>query len=111
MDEPKKGEGTIVFGASDDLIEFRGDVYGESGYGGDDNSGSLVIFSDGTLLIVKYGKPGAGGIWGITVANKGSLFDRVDVCTDEDADPYSDVAYFKTGLKRAYVATDWERVK
>ena len=49
---------TKVYGASDDLIEFDGDVTGEVGhFGTDDNErGDLIIFSDGTLLEIKYGK-------------------------------------------------------
>lgn len=99
---------TRVYGASDDLIEFDGDVSGETG-GGDEES--LAVFSDGTILVVKYGKPGLGGVWHITMLNKGLLFTGIDVCMDEDADPYSDVANFADGLKWAYVASRWERVK
>jgi hypothetical protein len=38
-----------IYGTSDDLIEFRGDVDGEAGHFGTDESphGVLVIFSDG----------------------------------------------------------------
>jgi len=41
----------------------------------------------------------------------GDLFQRIDACSDENADPYSDVAHFADGLKWAYAATEWERVK
>jgi len=103
---------TKIYGASDDLIEFDGDVEGEIGnYGTDDREhGELVIFSDGTLLEVKYGKADMA-IWGITVIAKGILFDCFEPCSDEDADPYSDVVYFKDGLKWAYGASEWEKVK
>ncbi|MFA6315769.1 MAG: hypothetical protein WC648_05385 [Candidatus Paceibacterota bacterium] len=101
-----------VYGSSDDLIEFSGDVYGEVGcYGTDDNEhGVLVIFSDGTLLEVKYGKCDMG-IWGITLIQKGSLFDKIEPCMDENAKPYSDIAIFKDGLKWAYASKEWEKVK
>ena len=101
-----------VYGASDDLIEFDGDVTGEVGhFGTDDNErGDLIIFSDGTLLEIKYGKADMG-IWGITGIKAGDLFDRIDPCNDEDADPYSDIAHFKDGLKWAYVATEWQRAE
>jgi hypothetical protein len=102
-----------IYGASDDLIEFEGDFRGEVGcYGTDGREhGVLVICSDGTLLEVKYGKAEAG-IWGIRLVRKGELLDRIDQCDNEDADPYSDVAHFRDGLKWAYAATgDWERVK
>ena len=103
---------TKVYGASDDLIEFEGDIRGEVGcYETDDEErGVLVIFSDGTLLEVKYGKTGKA-IWAVTLVEKGPLFDRIELCTDEDATPYSDEAHFKDGLKWAYAATRWERVK
>ncbi len=102
---------TKIYGCSDDLIEFDGDVSGEIGkYGTDeDEHGVLLICNDGTILEVKYGKADMG-IWGITLLNKGSLFDHIDLCTDEDADPYSDVAHFKDGLKWAYAATVWQKV-
>ncbi len=35
----------------------------------------------------------------------------VESCEDEDADPHSDVAHFYDGLRWAYAATEWERVK
>lgn len=103
---------TKVYGASDDLVEFDGDVTGEVGcYGTDDKDrGVLVVCSDGTLLEVKYGK-GGRGIWGVTPLAKGQLFDCIDICADEDGSPYSDVAHFRDGLKWAYAATSWEPVK
>jgi hypothetical protein len=103
---------TKVYGASDDLIEFDGDVTGEVGhYGTDENErGDLIIFSDGTLLEIKYGKADMG-IWGITGIKAGDLFDRIDPCNDEDANPSSDIAHFKDGLKWAYVATEWQRAE
>lgn len=102
---------TKVYGASDDLIEFEGEFTGEVGFIGEDSDpGALVVMSDGTLLEVKYGKADAG-IWAVTLVKKGALLDRIDQCDDADADPYSDVAHFKPGIKWAYVAKEWERVK
>lgn len=104
---------TKVYGASDDLIEFEGDIHGEVGaYGTDDedSKGVLVMFNDGTILTAKYGK-GGHAIWGFAVVKKGELFDGIDICEDEDAEPYSDVVKFKKGLKWAYAAREWERVK
>ena len=108
--------GTKVYGASDDLIEFEGDVHGEVGYYAADNANeetdaTLLVFDDGTQLAVRYGKPGLGGVWHITALRKGPLFVSIDVCEDENADPYSDVAHFATGLKSCIAATRWERVK
>lgn len=105
---------TKVYGASDDLIEFEGDVQGEVGYHGrdeDEDEGTLLVFDDGTLLAVKYGKPGGLAVWSVTPLKKGSLFERIDICDDENADIYSDVAHFKDGLKTVYAAKVWEKVK
>jgi len=106
-------EGTKVYGCSDDLIEVDGDVNGEVGYfrAEDDDPPALVMFNDGTILAVKYGKPGNLAIWAISLVNRGSLFDRIDQCDDEDAKPYSDIAHFKPGLKRAWCATQWQVVE
>lgn len=61
----------IIYGTSDDLIEFEGDVDGEVGCYGTDNQdqGVLVICSDGTLLEVKYGK-NSQAIWDIKLIKK-----------------------------------------
>lgn len=110
-----KGPGTRVYGASDDLIEFEGELRGEVGaYGAgeaEDSPGKLVAFNDGTILAVKYGKPGNGGVWAINVLNQGALFDRIEICNDEDADPYSDVVYFKPGKLKAWAGGDAQRVR
>lgn len=102
---------TKIYGSSDDLIEFDGDVSGEvSCYGTDeDEKGVLVVCSDGTLLEVKYGK-GGQGMWEIRVIWAGSLFDHMEYAADEDEN-YSDIAHFVDGLKWAYAATgNWEKV-
>jgi hypothetical protein len=103
---------TRIYGASDDLIEFDGDVYGEVGHFGTDEreKGDLIMCSDGSILEVKYGKADLG-IWGLVLIQAGSLFDRIEPCSDENAKVHSDIAHFKDGLKWAYVATEWERVK
>ena len=103
---------TEVYGSSDDNVSFEGDFGGEVGCYGTDSreKGVLVVMSDGTLLEVKYGK-GGRGIWEVKLLRKGVLFDRIDQCDCEDADPYSDVAHFKDGIQWAYAATrDWELV-
>jgi len=104
---------TKVYGASDDLIEFEGDIRGEVNFfGSDDEEGKsscLLICSDGTLLEARYGKAGAG-IWRVSLVKGGTLFENVVECTDEDAEPSSDVAHFKDGLKWAYAAHEWEKV-
>lgn len=102
---------TKVYGCSDDLIEVEGEVTGEVGcYGTDDrDKGVLLVFSDGTLLEVKYGK-NEEGIWEIKLVKKGELFERIDPCDDADADPYSDLAHFAKGLKWVYAAKEWGKV-
>jgi len=102
---------TKIYGSSDDLIEFEGDFTGEVGcYGTDDREhGVLVLVSDGSVLEVKYGK-GGDGIWEVKLLKQGQQFDRIEPCTDEDADIYSDIAYFKAGITWAYAATEWEKV-
>jgi hypothetical protein len=97
--------GTRVYGASDDLLEFEGDVYGEHGCYAAAEEGFAVDFSDGTILRVRYGK---GGVWALHVVIAGRLFDRIDVCEGEDGDPYSDQAFFRPGLEWAEV--DGKRV-
>lgn len=103
---------TRIYGANDDLVEVEGDVTGEVGHFAtdEDDAGTLVLCSDGTMLQVKYGKLNRV-IWGIAVIRRGELFDRIDPCDDEDATPYSDQAYFKDGLTWAYAATTWQAVK
>ena len=95
---------TEIYGASDDLIEFEGDVHGECG---GSEKPRLVICSDGTLLTIAYGK-GGQGIWAILVVKQGSLLREVVPCDDEDSGRYSDTAHFRDGLKWAYVAHEWE---
>jgi len=101
---------TKIYGRSDDLIEFEGDVEGEVGVFLEDDEAALVIFTDGTILEVKYGKP-QGGIWAITTVHKGPLFDRIETCEEETDEGYSDIAYLRDGAKLAFAATKWERVK
>lgn len=103
---------TRVYGESDDLVEFDGDFTGETGfYGSDDDAhGTLIVMSDGTLIEAKYGK-NDGAIWEIKLVKKGELFERIDQCDNEDADPHSDVAHFKSGIKWAYAAKEWEKVR
>ena len=104
---------TKIYGMSDDLIEFDGEIAGEfSYYESDDESsqGVLIACSDGTLLEVKYGKNDKG-IWEVKLIERGSLFDRIEICTDENKELYSDVAYFNDGLKWTYAAPPgWDRV-
>lgn len=104
---------TKVYGCSDDLIEFDGDVHGEVGcFGTDDREhGVLLMFSDATVLEAKYGKNGEA-IWELKLHRQGALLVGIDQCSDPDADPYSDVARFRDGIAWVYAArSDWEKVR
>ena len=99
---------TKVYGASDDLIEVEGDLRGEAGHAAE--SSALVFLSDGTIIEMKYGKADSA-IWGIQPLIQGNLFEKIELCFDEDADPHSDVLFLKDGIKWGYVVTEWERIK
>jgi len=113
---------TTVYGTSDgDAINLDGDVdtsidY-ESNQDDDGNDeGMLLMFSDSTVLQVDWGKDldqedgDAADIWTLTVKNVGFLFDRIEPCTDTEANPPSDIVHFKDGIRWVYVATGWVRV-
>jgi len=103
---------TIIYGRGSDLIKIEGDIYDEIGCYGTDISerGVLIVGSDGTAIEMKYAKGGMA-IWGISLLRQGLLFERIEPCTDEEATPYSDIAYFKDGIKSFFVANDWEYIK
>lgn len=88
---------TKIYGQSDDLIEFRGDIDDE--IGAFNAKGKGILLSDGTLLECSYPKVPGLGVWGFKVLRAGSLFDRIEECNDQDADIYSDIVHFKDGLK------------
>lgn len=93
---------TKVYGASDDLVEIDGDFTEEFGaYDREENDPKIVAMSDGTVLACFYPKNQGLGVWGIKVLNAGPLFDRLEVCLDEGANPHSDVAHFKDGITGA----------
>ncbi len=96
---------TIIYGASDDLIEVEGDVKGELC-----SDNSVLFLSDGTILAVKYGKESLA-VWEIRLVEKGALFENIEPCFDEDADRYSDVASFADGIKWVYEAESIGKVE
>lgn len=99
---------TQVFGHSDDLIEFRGDIYEEEPAAM--GQPTLLVFSDGTILSIVYGKSDLA-VWAITTLVKGPLLNKIEVCLDEDADRYSDTAYFDDGLTWVKTANKWRHIK
>ena len=104
--------GTKIYGTSDDLIEFEGECHGEiECYGTNRQQGGiLLLISDGTILEVKYGKLDQA-IWEVKLFKAGPLFDRIELCIEENATPYSDIAYFREGVVWAYAATEWQKVR
>lgn len=75
---------TRVYGYSDDNVVF-----------GDDEIGCycedvVIAFDDCTIIRVGYGKKDLA-VWWIEVAHKGSKEHALSICTDEDADIYSDI--------------------
>lgn len=76
-----------IFGASDDLIEIRGSL-GDDEFGAYD-AGKHLIFSDGSILFVKY----IEGVWRVKPVKiaEGSTFKNVEAPADNE-DNYSDRA-------------------
>jgi hypothetical protein len=98
-----------AYGRSDDLVELEGDICYEFSPGA--TGPALLVFDDGTLVSVEYGKPGNRGIWAITVHVRGKEFDRLETCDNEDAEVYSDVLYMKAGVKTCWFAPEALKAK
>lgn len=94
---------TKAFGYSDDVVAVESERFNDefSAYGRDEANPKIVAFSDGTILEAFYPKNKGLGVWGIKVVKAGILFDRIDPCFDEDADPHSDIAHFRDGITNA----------
>lgn len=89
---------TKIYGCSDDLVEFRGDIDNEIGaYEAQDKG---ILLSDGTVLECSYPKTPELGVWGFKLVCAGLLFDRIEECNDEDAEVYSDVVFFQRRTNR-----------
>ncbi len=92
---PRKEPAVLtVRGYSDDLIEVEGDISEE--FDNPAAAPSLLVFSDGTVARVVYGR---GGIWRITLEAKGDADPQIQWCetADEDvetSEDYSDVLTF-----------------
>lgn len=100
---------TRIYGASDNLVEVEGDVCGEvSDFSEED--GVVIVVDDGTIARVRYSIR-IPGVWSIDVLRKGTLFDRLDICTDEDEVPYSDQLFLRDGAKAAWYAWSFRPVE
>lgn len=87
-----------VYGYSDDLIEFESDSGSIPYFKGkaqeiDTWEQALrITFTDGSRVLVQYGKEGLGGIWDIIVEKIGTTpFIQLDRCFNEDKTGYSDI--------------------
>lgn len=77
-----------VYGMSDDLVEIEGAEYPYDEVGCFD-SDVRVWFDDGTIIRIGYGKPNLA-VWYIKIEEKGTANAALYICTDEDANIYSD---------------------
>lgn len=81
-----------VYGGGDDLIEVDGDIVEEfSHYEAEDREvpGSLLAFSDGTVLRIALTPP---GVWRITPVAVGRAALSIAQAPEDDDDNYSDRA-------------------
>ena len=86
--------GTMITGASDDLIEIEGELCEEFNSYRCEGENGRIACSDGTLMKVEYDED---GIWRFTALFKGDLYDRkVEGDIEKDT---PDEVYFKPGLK------------
>ncbi len=85
---------TKIYGQSDDLIEFEGDIDDEVNISSIDNSESrpmILTFDEQTKVEISY----IDGEWKIRVLVVGHLFNKIVPNEGE----YFDVLYMKDGLK------------
>lgn len=98
---------TLIYGASDDLIEISGSISDEHGCYDFAQNGVSIKCSDGTLAIIKY-----DGDWHITIKIKGDAFcklilgsedgevEHTDIdCVKENVSAYSDCLIFDQPLE------------
>lgn len=78
-----------VYGCSDDLVEIEGSNYYEDEIGCY-NQDVIISFEDGTQIRIGYGK-GDLAVWYIIVEGEGTSEYNLYICSDEDADIYSDI--------------------
>lgn len=100
-DEEETMPETKIYGASDDLIELKGQISEEFNHyvSGDDEENAYLAFSDGTLLNVVYDKD---GIWRISRLAVGSCaYEHTPGSVPDDT---NDVAILRGELKWCVMA-------
>ena len=78
-----------VTGASDDLIEIDGGISEEWGAYEDGKDGSLLAFSDGTVLRIRYSD---SGVWRIELVHQGHCEVQIEQAPEDDDRDYTDRA-------------------
>ena len=96
-----------VYGCSDDLVEIEGSSYLEDEIGCYWKNVRL-FFEDGTIVLIGYGKYNLGGIWWIKYEIKGTAYQTLSICEDEDADIYSDVLCIDSEIKGYEVISTYD---
>lgn len=103
---------TKIYGASDDLLEFDGEIYGEIGYYDSSKEDAILVkVSDGTEFSAYYNE---SGLWKIELTVKGTHFESLTEATDPDSDNYSDVLILMSGPLTAKYKTrgvSWKTVR
>lgn len=94
---------TKVYGMSDDLVEIETEqnIYPYDEIGCFDSM-VHILFTDGTIIHVKYGKDGKG-IWKIEVPHRGNAEQKLIICNDENAEIYSDIFEIDADLDKCIV--------
>lgn len=98
---------TIITGASDDLIEVDGDISEEFNVLGNAAEGTILGFSNGTVLRVRFDDD---GMWRITpLWHAGNV--KIDHATDDNEGAYSDVATIDEPVEWVVCGTEWVNSK
>ena len=87
----KDFKGTVIYGASDDLIEIEGAINEEFPTDKEDT----VVCSDGTMAEIVFDSKGR---WKCLLKNKGPLFQKIGKRPDGGGEPGDEAMYFLPGL-------------
>ena len=93
---------TLLYGASDDLLEIEGPLNYEEGI----DEAAHVQFSDGTSVTLEYNPkmdPHYGRQWRIEVWRCGSLFEGLTKTEGADTDNYTDRLTLGEGITSARI--------